>query len=129
MVVDSSAIVAILLDEPEKLEFLRALSSADDPVVSTVSIVECSLVMFRRLRRDGLRRLDAALSANGIRSVPVDLRQAHAARSAWIRFGRGNSPARLNFGDCFSYALAHTLGRPLLFKGGDFLRTDVAVAG
>lgn len=128
MVVDSSAIVAILLDEPEKLQFLRALSSADDPVVSTVAVVECSLVMFRRLRRDGLRRLDATLAANGVRSVPVDLRQAHAARSAWTRFGKGNSPARLNFGDCFSYALAHTLERPLLFKGGDFLRTDVAVA-
>lgn len=65
----------------------------------------------------------------GIRHVPVDTVQALAARRAWVRFGKGNSPAGLNFGDCFSYALAWTLERPLLFKGGDFTRTDVRVAG
>lgn len=129
MVVDSSAIVAILLEEPEQRAFARVIRADPDPVASVASLVECSIVMHRRDGPMGLARLDQLLRKAGIRHVPVDVEQALAARRAWVRFGKGNSPAGLNFGDCFSYALARTLERPLLFKGGDFTRTDVTVVG
>jgi len=128
MVVDSSAVVAILLDEPEAGEFSRLLARCDAPAMSAASLLECSIVMSRRGGRHGIDDLDDLLDAAGVRCHPVDLHQALAARRAWVRFGKGNSPAGLNFGDCFSYALARTLDRPLLFKGGDFTRTDVRVA-
>jgi ribonuclease VapC len=128
MVLDSSAVVAVLLDEPEAETFSRVLVRSDDPVLSAVSFVECSLVMFTRAGEDGLNQLDRMLFASGVRRVEVDERQADTVRHAWVRFGQGNAPAGLNFGDCFSYALARTLDRPLLFKGGGFARTDVAVA-
>lgn len=84
--------------------------------------------MGRQGGRQGIDDLDDLLREAGVRYVPVDLHQALAARRAWVRYGKGNSPAGLNFGDCFSYALARTLDRPLLFKGGDFTRTDVRAA-
>jgi ribonuclease VapC len=125
MVVDSSAIVAILLDEPERTSFVRVVDAADDAVMSTASSLECAIVAHRRLGHAGIEQLDRLLLHLRIRFVPVDLDQAFAAREAWVRYGKGNSPAGLNFGDCFSYALARTMDRPLLFKGGDFTRTDV----
>lgn len=128
MVVDSSALVAIALREPDAHVFARSIDRADDPLLSTVSFVESAMVLFGRLDEVGLERLDHLIVEFDLRRVAVDLRQAQAAREAWRRFGKGNAPARLNLGDCFSYALARTLDRPLLFKGGDFLRTDVAVA-
>jgi ribonuclease VapC len=128
MVVDSSAVVAIALREPDSHLFARSIDLADDPLLSTVSFVASATVLFGRIGEEGLERLDRLIVEFDLRRVAVDLRQAQAAREAWMRFGKGNSPARLNLGDCFSYALARTLNRPLLFKGGDFLRTDVAVA-
>jgi ribonuclease VapC len=128
MVVDSSALVAIVLEEPVADIFERSIKRANDPVLSTVSFVESAMVLFGRLGEVGLQQLDHFVVDSDLMCVAVDLRQAQEAREAWRRFGKGNSPARLNLGDCFSYALARTLDRPLLFKGGDFLRTDVAVA-
>jgi ribonuclease VapC len=127
MVLDSSALVAILLAEPEAARFAGVIARAQDPVVSAVSFVECSIVMSQRSGEEGVERLDRMLRSNGIRRIAIDERQAHAARVAWIRFGR-EAPPRLTFGACFSYALATTLDRPLLFKGGDFAKTDVTVA-
>jgi ribonuclease VapC len=124
MVLDSSAVVAILLDEPEKPALAQVIAIAFDPAMSVASLVECSIVVGRRAGAAGLTELDRILHDAGIRFVPVDLDQACAAREAWV-YGKGNSPAGLNFGDCFSYALARTMDRPLLFKGGDFTRTDV----
>ncbi|HXE44339.1 MAG TPA: type II toxin-antitoxin system VapC family toxin [Conexibacter sp.] len=126
MVLDTSALVAILRDEPERDAFAELLARADDPVISAATLLECTMVQakFRR----GLANLDDLLQAAGIRVAAVDVAQAHAAREAWLRYGKGRSPAGLNFGDCFSYALAITTGRPLLYKGDDFAQTDVVSA-
>lgn len=126
MVIDTSALVAILQDEPEADAFAELLARADDPLISAATLFECSMVQAKTRR--GLENLDDLLLAAGIRVAAVDVAQAHAAREAWVRYGKGQSPARLNFGDCFSYALAITTGRPLLFKGDDFAQTDVTPA-
>ena len=123
MVVDTSALVAILREEPEGLAFERRLALANDPLISAATLFECSMVQAKF--DQGLEDLDDFLLATGIRIAAVDVAQAHAARDAWLRYGKGRSPAGLNFGDCFSYALAVTTGRPLLFKGDDFAQTDV----
>lgn len=128
MVLDSSAVVAILADEPESAEFSELLAEAEDPVLSAASLCECTIVMHKTGGLEGVVDLDDLLFDAGIRCAAVDLEQALAAREAWLRFGKGQSPARLNFGDCFSYALAATLDRPLLFKGRDFEQTDVRPA-
>ena len=128
MVIDTSAIVAIVRREPEREAFAQALATADDPLVSAATLLECSMVVHRRLGPRAVSRLDDLLQRAGVRVMAVDLVQAHAARDAWLRYGKGRSPAGLNFGDCFSYALATTTGRPLLYKGGDFAQTDVVAA-
>jgi ribonuclease VapC len=126
MVLDTSALVAILHDEPECDAFSDLLTLANDPMISAATLLECSIVQ-ARFRR-GLEHLDNLLLAGGIRVAAVDVALAHAARDAWLRYGKGRSPAKLNFGDCFSYALAKTTGRPLLYKGNDFAHTDIAPA-
>ena len=126
MVIDTSAILAILQDEPERRAFNEAIEAADARRLSVVSFVELSIVIDTRFGAAGQRDLDLLLERAGVELVSVDLEQARAARRAFSRFGRGRHAAGLNFGDCFSYALAHVLGEPLLFKGDDFSRTDVA---
>jgi ribonuclease VapC len=126
MVLDTSALVAILREEPEGLAFEKQLALANDPLISAATLFECSVVQAKF--DQGLEDLDDFLLATGIRVAAVDVAQAHAARDAWLRYGKGNGSARLNFGDCFSYALAKTTGRPLLFKGDDFTQTDVIPA-
>lgn len=128
MVIDSSAIVAILQREPERERFIDALAGANDPLISAATLFECSIVMHRRGGDLAVETLDDLLLSAGVRCVALDVAQAHAARDAWLRYGKGRSPASLNFGDCFSYALAVTTGRPLLFKGDDFAQTDVTPA-
>jgi ribonuclease VapC len=128
MVVDTSAVVAILQREPERERFADALAGADDPLISAATLFECSIVMHRRGGDRAIERLDELLLSAGVRCVALDIAHVHAARDAWTRFGKGRSPAALNFGDCFSYALATTAGRPLLFKGDDFAQTDVTPA-
>jgi ribonuclease VapC len=125
MVIDPSALLAILQDEPERRTFNEAIESADTRSLSTAGFVELSIVIEARYGPDGVRDLDLFLSKGGIGLVAVDSDQAHLARRAFRQYGKGRHPAGLNFGDCFSYALAKSLGEPLLFKGDDFTRTDL----
>lgn len=127
MVLDTSALLAILRDEPERRSFNAAIEAAASRSVSTATFVEASIVIGARYGGDGLRDLDLFIAKAEIALVPVDAEQAHVARDAFLRFGKGRHPAGLNYGDCFSYALAKTLGEPLLYKGDDFSRTDVGV--
>jgi ribonuclease VapC len=128
VVVDTSALLAILLGEPERDRFIAAIAAASDPLISAATLLEASIVLRARTGSEGVQRLDELLLAAAIRPVGVDAAQAYVARDAFARFGRGRDPAGLNFGDCFSYALAKSQDRPLLFKGEDFGRTDVDVA-
>jgi ribonuclease VapC len=128
VVLDTSALVAMLLGEPERDRFIAALADAEDPLISAGTLLEASIVVQSKLGEDGLDDLDQLLSAAGVRCVAVDLAQVHAARDAFSRLGKGRGAAGLNYGDCFSYALANVAGRPLLFKGADFSQTDVSAA-
>lgn len=128
MVVDTSALVAVLLDEPERDAFIAELANAADPVISAATLVEASIVMRAKTGADGVDDLDALLAVAAVRCVGVDEAQARMARDAFARFGKGAAPAGLNFGDCFAYALARSIDRPLLYKGADFSRTDVVSA-
>lgn len=127
MVIDSSALLAILQDEPERRMFIEAIEAADTRSLSVVSLVETALVLESRRGPEAGRALDAFIAKAGIELVPVDAEQAAMARSAFARFGKGRHPAGLNFGDCFAYALAKISGDSLLFKGNDFSRTDIPV--
>jgi ribonuclease VapC len=128
MVVDTSCLVAVLLGEPERDAFIDVLVEALDPLISAATLVESSIVMHAKTGPDGVGDLDALLAALAVRTVAVDAAQAYLARDAYTRFGKRRSAAGLNYGDCFSYALAQTMGRPLLFKGDDFATTDVMPA-
>jgi ribonuclease VapC len=128
MVVDTSALLAILEDEPERRNFNGAIEVADSRRMSAVTFVESSMVIESRFGAEGVRDLDRLIERAEVEIVPVDVEQARTAREAFARFGKGRHAAGLNFGDCFSYALARVLGEPLLFKGEDFGRTDVAPA-
>jgi ribonuclease VapC len=125
MVIDTSALLAILLDEPERRSFNEAIEAADSRRMSVATLVEISIVIESRYGAEGLRDLDQLIERAGIELVAVDLEQAKLARGAFSRFGKGRHAAGLNYGDCFAYALAKMLGEPLLFKGEDFSRTDV----
>lgn len=124
MVIDTSALLAILQDEPERRAFNEAIEAAETRVMSVASFVETSIVIEVRYGAEGLLDLDLFLDRSGIELAAVDTEQASEARLAFSRFGRGRHPARLNFGDCFSYALARVRREPLLFKGADFSQTD-----
>jgi len=126
MVIDTSALLAILQDEPERRRFNEAIELADSRRISAATFVEVSIVIDSRLGAEGLRDLDRFIERAEIEVTPVDVEQARAAREAFTRFGKGRHAAGLNFGDCFSYALSRVLGEPLLYKGEDFIRTDVA---
>lgn len=126
MVIDTSAFVAILINEPERRRFIELIEAADSRLVSAATFVETSIVIEVRYGAEGLRDFDLFLNRSATEIVPVDREQAEAARRAFSRFGRGRHRAALNYGDCFSYALATTKGEPLLFKGDDFGHTDVA---
>ena len=126
MVIDSSALVAILQDEPERRSFNRAIETADRRAMSVASFVETSIVIESRFGPDGIRDLDLFMAKARIELVPVDAEQGHVARTAYRDYGKRRHRARLNFGDCFAYALAKTLDELLLFKGTDFALTDVA---
>ena len=126
MVVDSSALLAVLLDEPERREFNEAIEAADSVLLSVASLVEVSIVLENRFGAEGLRELDLYVGRAGIELIEVDEAQARLARRAYSRFGKGRHAAALNFGDCFAYALARAEGQTLLAKGDEFGRTDVA---
>lgn len=129
MVIDSSALIAILLGEPDREFFKRAISAADIRLVSAVTKLEASLVAIGRLGREGPAELDAVLRDIAATIAPFDDHQAEIARDAFMRYGKGRHRAGLNFGDCAAYALAIAEAEPLLFKGTDFGATDVEVVG
>ncbi len=128
MVIDTSAIVAILQGEPERRRFLETIEAADSRLISVATFVEVSIVVDARHGAEGLRDLDRFLTRAGIELIAVDPEQGRVARDAFARFGKGHHRAALNYGDCFSYALASVLGEPLLCKGNDFASTDLALA-
>ena len=129
MVIDTSALLAILLDEPEAASMARAIEAAAAPVISAATLVELGAVIIHKLGADAMGEIDALLDAAGIEVEPLTAVQARLACSAYASYGKGRQHrAQLNLGDCFSYALAADLGRPLLFKGDDFARTDVVSA-
>lgn len=128
MILDTSALLAILQDEPERRRFNESIEAADSVALSVASFVEVSIVIESRYGAEGLRELDRLIDLAAIEIVGVDVEQGKLARDAFSRFGKGRHEAGLNFGDCFSYALARLLAQPLLFKGDDFSRTDVVAA-
>jgi ribonuclease VapC len=125
MVLDTSAVLAILQDEPERRALNEAIEAADSRSFSVASLVETSIVIEARYGAEGVRHLDQFLDRADVAVVAVDVEQGEIARQAFSRFGKGRHAAGLNFGDCFSYALAQALGEPLLYKGEDFSLTDV----
>jgi ribonuclease VapC len=125
MVIDSSAILAILLDEPERAAFDRAIAMDPLRLISAVSRVEAGMVIESRKGEAGRSLLDAFLRLAGADIVAVTAEQAELALEAFRRFGRGHHRAALNIGDCFAYAAARATGQSLLFKGNDFIHTDV----
>lgn len=127
MVLDTSAMIAILSREPEADRLIEAMDADRTRLVSAATVVEMSLVILGRYGEAGEPLLDRFLRGIGAEVVPVGEEQVVIARDAALRFGRGRHAAALNFGDCFSYALAVTREEPLLFVGDDFSRTDVAV--
>ena len=128
MVIDTSAILACMLDEPERVRFIAEIDTASIRLMSVIGFVEASFVILSRRGEAGLIDLTTFIERAAIERVAVDPIQADAAVEAPRRFGKGRHPAGLNIGDCFAYALAKTTGEPLLFKGNDFVQTDVAAA-
>ncbi len=125
MVIDTSAIVAIALDEPEAAEFETRIAGDTVRLISAATVLEAAMVIETRLGEAAGRELDLWLLKAGVDIIPVDAEQLDAARRGWRRFGKGRHQAALNYGDCFAYALAKTRQEPLLFKGNDFGRTDI----
>ena len=125
MVVDTSVLAAILLGESEGAAFLRRLSSTSETRISAATYVEICIVTIRRLGPDALETMQQIIDGSGIQIEPLTESQARAASEAFVHYGKGRHPAALNFGDCFSYALATELGEPLFYKGNDFDKTDV----
>jgi ribonuclease VapC len=125
MVLDTSALLALLLDEPEAEDFRAAVEDDTTRLVSAATLLETALVIEARKGEPGGRELDSLIHKAEIVVVAVDAEQVSEARRAYRRFGRGRHTAGLNFGDVFAYALARTSGEPLLFKGDDLARTDV----
>ncbi len=128
MVIDTSAFVAILSGEPERRRFIEAIESAESRLVSAATLVETAIVIETRYGADGLRDFDLLVAKAAAEIIAVDGEQASAARGAFSRFGKGRHLAGLNYGDCFSYALASVRGEPLLFKGDDLIHTDIVAA-
>ena len=124
LVIDTSALVAILLNEPDGSKYFKHIASSQ-AVLSAVGKVETLMVVLSRAPDEGRERFDFLPERLGIVIVGVDDRLAELAISAFLRYGKGRHPAKLNFGDCFSYALAKRFNVPLLFKGNDFSHTDI----
>lgn len=127
MVVDSSAVVAVLLAESDARAIQAAFRQDPDRAMGAPTLVELGLVIEARLGGPGREVLDDFRAAYGLEIVPFDEDLAERAREAWRRFGKGRHPAALNFGDCLTYALADRLGEPILCVGDDFARTDAAL--
>jgi ribonuclease VapC len=128
MVIDSSAIAAIVLEEPDASIYISAIANDSTRLISAATLVEVSIVLMRRRKNDVIAALDALMLQFRVITIPVDHEQALLARDGFRRYGKGRDCAGLNYGDCFSYALAKQAGEPLLFKGNDFSHTDITPA-
>ena len=127
MVIDTSALIAILLGEPDAEAFAVAIANDPKRLISAFSVLEVSIVIEAKKGEAGGRELDLLLHRAQIEIVAMDSEQAELARIAWRTFGKGRHPAGLNIGDCCSYALSESSGEPLLFKGDDFSKTDLKI--
>ena len=127
MVVDTSALLAIFLAEPERRSFLDSILQAETRMISAATLLETGIVLEAKRGESAGREFDLFVVRANLQIVPVDGEQAEIARSAWRKYGKGRHPAGLNFGDCFAYALAKASGEPLLAKGKDFALTDIDV--
>jgi len=128
MVIDTSAVMAILQREPESDHFAALVEAASIRLISAVSMLEAGMIAEVRKGETGALELDNFILRGQFQTVPFDNEQADIARIAFRQFGKGRHPAALNFGDCAAYALASTRGEPLLFKGDDFTKTDITQA-
>ena len=128
MIIDTSALLAILLGEPDAERYEDAIAAAWPRRMSAIALLEAAMVVESRGGAKAGHELDVLLEKAAVELVPVTSEHANAARRAWRRFGEGNHRAALNLGDCFAYALAKTTGEPLLFKGKDFTHTDIEPA-
>ena len=128
MVIDSSALLAILLDEPDSDRMIAAMERDQRRMLSAVQLLESAIVIEAKKGAAGGRELDLLLHRAQVQVVNFTAELAEGARGAWRQWGKGRHPAGLNFCDCCAYALAQQLGEPLLFKGEDFRRTDVRIA-
>jgi ribonuclease VapC len=127
MVIDTSALVAILQAEPERDAMLEALAKADRRLISAVTVLEAAMVLEGRYGPAAGADLELFLFDARTETVPLDAKQAQAAMRAWRKYGKGRHPAQLNLGDCCVYALAKVSREPVLSKGADFPRTDIAL--
>lgn len=125
MVIDTSAIIAILANEPDALEIARAIEAASVRRISAATLLETAIVVETRHGLVGGEKLDQFVNSASVQIEPVTAEQSAIARLAFRLYGKGHHPAGLNYGDCFAYALAKAVGEPLLFKGNDFVHTDV----
>lgn len=128
MVIDTSALVAVLFGEAEAEQFAAAIEQDPVRLISSATVLEASLVVESELGEEGGRELDLLLMKAALETIAFNAEHLTIARDAYRRYGKGRHPAGLNFGDCFSYALSQATGEPLLFKGGEFSQTDVAIA-
>jgi len=127
MVIDTSAVLAIFLAEPERKQFLDSILQSSRRLISAASVLETGMVLESKRGESAGREFDLFLVRINLEIIPVDAEQVEIARSAWRRFGKGHHPAALNFGDCFTYALAKWSGEPLLAKGEDFRKADLEI--
>jgi len=125
MVIDTSAVLAIFLGEPERKQFLDAILEAARRQISAATVLETGIVLESKRGESAGREFDLFVVRANLEVVAVDAEQIEIARSAWRSFGKGRHPAGLNFGDCFTYALARSSGEPVLAKGRDFALTDI----
>jgi ribonuclease VapC len=125
MVIDTSALVAILFDEPERRRFSELIEADETRLISAATLLEATQAIEEQRGEAAGRELDLLLHRAQVSTVAVDGEQVEVARAAWRKYGRGRHPANLNYGDCFSYALTQVSGEPLLAKGNDFRQTDI----
>lgn len=128
MVIDTSALLAILMQEPEAENFAQAIAADPRLLISAFSLLEASVVVAARKGPAAVGELDLLIHRASVEVVSFNTEQAEVAREAWMRYGKGRHPAALNLGDCCSYALSQISGEPLLYKGSDFPQTDVCHA-
>lgn len=129
MIIDTSAIVSVLLGEPEAPQLIRRIADADKRMIAAFNVLECGVVMEVKKGPPATRELDLFLHEGQIEEIAMNAEQVALAREAYRRFGKGRHRAQLNLGDCCAYALAVHSGEPLLFKGDDFQHTDLKIVG